>query len=296
MDCGSSGQNTVLMPAINAAMDELRLHSPSGNDKKIVIISNCEDNTGFDACVLMQNPDTLRIDGSSVEITVVNIPVTRTNDVMSSTYLQCLTVDEPERFIIISNISKPSFDEKISGFVTAVCEKETATPSATPTTQPTKKPTLTPLDALPSINVCPFEGDADVMFLVDTTCGLDEFMCLNKRRFVSELVQSIKIAHNPRVALLECGDTLGAKYSLKLSDESFNNINDNTQLTEQDRLDLYFNKFQTRLECRDGSGIPKKQCLSDAVDIFTVESDPSRIRKIVYIQICAHLDGEDACE
>ncbi len=157
--------------------------------------------------------------------------------------------------------------------------------------QSTTKPTPSPLE-----KSCKFKGEADIMLLVDTTCGLDAATCDGKRTFVSNLVQSIKKAHNPRIALVECGEPFGTEYSIKLSDPSFNDLNDDGDLSKTDRDKLYFTKIETHLQCLPGTSIPKRQCLSDAVDIFnTHKSDGPRIRKIVHIQICPNSDRQEVC-
>eukprot|EP01084_Bolivina_argentea_P259045 436964_1 len=302
--------NTDLIAGIESAINELKFSvNPNtiNRDRKIVIFSNCEHNSDtINVCDLMNN-DELIIANKPVEITVVNIRAKNSQQpgFKANTYLRCLTYNEPERFIALQDTKLSSFDANINQFITAVCENDTPSPTHEPSPHPTPNPTMNPVTlptvrnnptASPLEDTCEFEGDADILFIVDTTCGLDDNTCIIKRKFISDLVQSIKKSHNPRVGMLECGQGFNTHYSIHLSDNAFNYINDNNELSKSVRDELYFVKIETRLRCLPGTGIPKKSCLSNAVDILNSDSiDDERIRKIVYIQICPHTRRQSVC-
>lgn len=126
--------------------------------------------------------------------------------------------------------------------------------------------------------------DTDIMIVVHSNCALNEESCTLKRKFISNLIESIKVGHNPRIGLFECGEKYDA---IKLSDNSLNDIVENNKLTQQNRNDLFFNKIQTRLQCLNEPKVSAKQCLDEVMIRFD-NLERSGTRKIVlYIQMCA---------
>ena len=325
-NCGPrlGADRTNLQAGINKALEELKygtFTTPEAldRDKKIVLFNNCEDNENppFDPCSLLQD-DTLKIEGRSVEITVVNIK--SLNGAMPNfngdSYAQCLAEDEIDRFIYIPSVDLAEFEGTISQFVDAVCENETPSPSEIPTREPSMRPTGFPTESpsdptpeptkapqsdnptqSPLEGPCGFNYDADIIFIVDTSCGFNENECDKQQNLISDIMQSIKTSNEPRIGYIDCDisflDDKDSAMQIRLNDGIFNHPNKAPDI--DDLRELYFNKIADRIACNlvNGNGVPRSQCIQYALDEFTQFSKDKRKKKILMVSACKSI--EDVC-
>eukprot|EP01084_Bolivina_argentea_P211011 359001_1 len=147
--------------------------------------------------------------------------------------------------------------------------------------------------------VYPFNNDLDVLFVIDSSCGLDAVSCESKAEFVSHLAQIITAnGEDPRVGVMQCGETIGSEYTIPLEDDIFNQINSDVSLDRLDAFDLFFSKIRSELQCASGAAVPKGECLQEAVSILNpdAQADATRVRKIVLIEICGVMEGQEPCD
>eukprot|EP00485_Elphidium_margaritaceum_P008447 CAMPEP_0202695886 /NCGR_PEP_ID=MMETSP1385-20130828/9334_1 /ASSEMBLY_ACC=CAM_ASM_000861 /TAXON_ID=933848 /ORGANISM="Elphidium margaritaceum" /LENGTH=1763 /DNA_ID=CAMNT_0049351965 /DNA_START=212 /DNA_END=5500 /DNA_ORIENTATION=+ len=178
-------------------------------------------------------------------------------------------------------------------------ETPTMDPSKSPTPAPTNVPTGIPT-AAPTMEFCSekvYPSPLDIVFIVDTTCGLNAQQCAQQQEYVSDLVQAVKNTLN-RVSYIECsGDTLSSQVVVALDDVKFNDVPDNAPNTKT--LTQLFNTVRDSRTCQVNAAIHKVEvpyklhCLNLAIAQFDLD-DYTRFKKVAYVSNCE--EEEDVFE
>ena len=144
---------------------------------------------------------------------------------------------------------------------------------------PTIKPTMSPTYAS-----CQWEFEVDIVFIVDTGCGIDEESQMYQQEFLTNLMQTIKRTPNPKISVIEC-NSFKPSIPLPLGDAIYNDLG-KPGLSDGELKDLS-NKFKTRREYVPGDKTPKKQCFENAIKEFEDnESGHLREKKVVLVSSC----------
>ena len=155
----------------------------------------------------------------------------------------------------------------------------TSAPSASPTYSPSTAPTNTP-----TFSSCALKDDLDVVFVVDTSCGLTQNECNEQQEFLGNLVQRIKDKWNPRMSYLDCfhyEDDEDDLVFIELTNKTFND----EATTTRKEIDYLFDVVAGRSECIAGSNTPKRACIDRAMEEFELHRD-ERVRKIISVSNC----------
>ena len=143
-----------LSAAINLAITEFQNSLGTNRHRKIVIVSSCKVDDPSVICNAYQSG--IFIDGSEVEVTVINIVNNQNTDptfvsspypitnAEAGSYLVCLTENDPFRSYQVPNIDHDDIQYIIQEFWTEICEQPTKDPTSDPTVDPTRDPTTDP--------------------------------------------------------------------------------------------------------------------------------------------------------
>ena len=134
-----------LKNAVASTLGHLQDKYIDNRHKKIVLINECNDPYLQDAC----NQD-LIVNGDPVEVTVINIGVTKSNITDLTSYGKCFTLDKDD-IIAIPDTSSQSFTDAADPFINSICDANTM-PTSQPTSDPTTSamPTASPTTDEPS--------------------------------------------------------------------------------------------------------------------------------------------------
>jgi len=173
-------------------------------------------------------------------------------------------------------------DDPTSAPTFSPVRQPTNAPTSAPTDTPTWSPTTAPTSS-PTFRACSLQDDLDVVFVVDTSCGLDTKECGAQAEFVANLVQRIKGKWNPRMAYLDCAhyDDEDELVYIELTDARYN---DETQTGGADIVRLY-DDIANKSSCIAGTHTPKRGCIDRAMEEFELHRD-DRVRKIIVISNC----------
>eukprot|EP01083_Nonionella_stella_P175772 613116_1 len=270
-----------LRHAISETLQHFRDKYESDKYKKIVLINNCEDAHIQDAC---DDNMPLKVNGDSVEITVMNMDIIGGDIDNTSTYAQCFTKDPLLDVIPMSSASPESFQLAIPAFITSIC-----TPNEDDTLDPTIHPTVSPL----SEPLCENE-QLDIMFLVDNSCVLHGEECAQRQDGIAELLASIKQNTDPRVGYIQFGDFTRVVVDL-----------DHSTLNELDLPDPVIEDYATVVRNLECDRIASHQAsdlyyvVNNTLSHFnSVTDSKGRHKKIVLFNNCNFEDTrfvQDAC-
>ena len=169
----------------------------------------------------------------------------------------------------------------------------TPAPSPRPTRSPTDSPTRSPTDAptpSPTYEACDeqiYSAPLDIIFVVDTICGLDVDQCQQQQDYISSLAQGVKNNIN-KIAYFEC-DINDPRKVIGLGNDRINDIPNNPP--DYQELTKAFNDIKDSQTCANNainqiSADPDKlRCLDQAIREFDL-NDFDRNKKVVYISNC----------
>eukprot|EP01083_Nonionella_stella_P068838 183086_1 len=167
----------------------------------------------------------------------------------------------------------------------------TAAPTPSPTAAPTKPPTETPTASpnnyfVPTsspipIGMCPLGFDADIIIIVDNSCGLTRDECESQMSGVANIILTVKShTDNPKFGLIQFTDTTDPNVIISLSDPQWN-----SDLNQ----DIYWElraKILSTICIQRAYRTNLVSAIETAVAEFNHHSDPTRSKKLIIISNC----------
>lgn len=314
-------QHPDKLQCLDVAINEFDLNDFS-RFKKIVYISNCQEDENLDDDDSICSRNDLQDIGGRIDLIPINIATLEFN--IDANELECIVPDR-KRIFDYDYIDDLNNNRQFEDIQHEICEPPTAVPTPSPSPGPTKEPSPAPTDnptdaptdgptpspsPSPTNNPtrgptdspspapthspgyeakCVYTEPTDVIFVVDESCDISNDDIKHQNEFIANMVQRIKYQSlDPRLGYIGCQPNI--QTILHLDNPLYNNNIQDINQEDIRRMSLIF---------RDNNGYnpnggkpPREECIKQAINSF----DPNkRNNKIVLISNCQESGQSDIC-